>query len=54
MGEAALFVRRMLYIADSESSSVRQVSLTDGAVKALVGATREPQVSLAAASRWPL
>ena len=35
---------QFLYIADSESSSVRSISLTDGAVKALVGATRDPRV----------
>ncbi|XP_069166053.1 NHL repeat-containing protein 2 isoform X2 [Procambarus clarkii] len=32
----------VLFIADSESSSVRKMSLTDGAVKAVVGAARDP------------
>ena len=34
-----------LYIADSESSTVRTVSLKDGAVRALVGGTPDPLVS---------
>ena len=34
-----------LWVADSESSSVRQVLLTDGAVKAAVGGDRDPNVS---------
>ena len=33
-----------LLVADSESSSVRSVSLVDGAVKAVVGAERDPTV----------
>ncbi|XP_041368681.1 NHL repeat-containing protein 2-like isoform X1 [Gigantopelta aegis] len=33
----------MLYIADAESSSVRQISLKDGMVKALVGGERDPR-----------
>nr|XP_053634638.1 NHL repeat-containing protein 2-like [Cherax quadricarinatus] len=32
----------VLYIADSESSSIRRMSLADGAVKAVVGAARDP------------
>ncbi|KAG7163204.1 NHL repeat-containing protein 2-like [Homarus americanus] len=32
----------VLYIADSESSSVRKMNLTDGAVKAVVGGARDP------------
>ena len=35
----------LLFIADSESSSVRQTSLKDGQVKALVGGDRDPTVS---------
>ena len=34
----------ILFIADSESSSVRQLSLKDGSVKALVGGDRDPSV----------
>lgn len=34
-----------LYVADSESSTVRTVSLKDGAVKHLVGGERDPLVS---------
>ena len=37
---------RYLYIADSESSSIRQMSLKDGAVKAVVGGDRDPMVNL--------
>ena len=33
-----------MYVADSESSSVRCVSLKDGSVKALVGGAIDPQV----------
>lgn len=36
---------RALYIADAESSSVRMFSLTNGAVKAVVGGARDPLVS---------
>ncbi|XP_068239401.1 NHL repeat-containing protein 2 [Palaemon carinicauda] len=32
----------MVYIADAESSSIRRFSLTDGAVKGVVGAARDP------------
>ena len=35
-----------MFIADSESSSVRRFSLMDGAVKAVVGAARDPMVIL--------
>lgn len=34
----------MLFVADSESSSIRSVSLVNGAVKAVVGGTRDPRV----------
>ncbi len=34
-----------LYVADSESSSVRTINLIDGAVRALVGASLDPRVS---------
>lgn len=34
-----------LYIADSESSSVRYISLSDGKVCGLVGGERDPTVS---------
>ena len=37
--------RPHLYVADSESSTIRSVSLTDGAVRALVGGERDPTVS---------
>ena len=33
-----------LFVADSESSTVRMVSLKDGAVKPLVGGERDPMV----------
>ena len=33
-----------LFVADSESSTVRTVSFKDGAVKALVGGERDPMV----------
>jgi len=35
---------QLLFIADSESSSIRQLSLKDGSVKALVGGDRDPSV----------
>ena len=35
-----------LFIADSESSTIRSLSLTDGAVKHIVGGERDPLVSL--------
>ena len=34
-----------MFIADTESSSVRTVSLADGAVKGLVGGDKDPTVS---------
>lgn len=34
----------VLFVADSESSSIRQMSLKDGAVKAVVGGDRDPSV----------
>lgn len=34
-----------LYVADSESSTVRSLALKDGAVKLLVGGERDPLVS---------
>lgn len=34
-----------LFVADSESSTVRTLALKDGAVKALVGGERDPMVS---------
>ena len=37
---------RCLYVADSESSSVRAIDLSTGATKAVVGAERDPTVSL--------
>lgn len=36
---------RCLFVADSESSSVRTVDVASGATKALVGADRDPTVS---------
>lgn len=35
----------VLFIADAESSSIRKMNLTDGAVKAVVGGARDPLVS---------
>lgn len=35
-----------LFIADSESSTIRSLSLSDGAVKHVVGGERDPLVSL--------
>lgn len=37
--------RKELYIADSESSSVRRLSLVDGKVTPVVGGDRNPNVS---------
>jgi hypothetical protein len=34
-----------IFVADSESSSIRKISLTDGKVSALVGGDRSPFVS---------
>lgn len=34
-----------LYVADSESSTIRTLALKDGAVKSLVGGERDPMVS---------
>jgi hypothetical protein len=34
------------FVADSESSSIRKISLTDGKVSAVVGGDRSPFVSL--------
>ena len=36
----------IIFIADSESSAVRQVNLKDGTVKAVVGGDRDPSVNL--------
>ena len=36
----------LLFVADSESSSIRQVNLNDGSVKALVGGDKDPMVTL--------
>lgn len=42
----------LLFVADSESSSIRQINLKDGSVKALVGGGKDPMVSnLAAAGK---
>lgn len=35
----------LLFVADSESSSIRQINLKDGSVKALVGGGKDPMVS---------
>lgn len=35
-----------LYVADSESSTIRTLALKDGAVKSLVGGERDPMVSV--------
>ena len=37
-------VTKHLLVADSESSTVRSVSLVDGSVKAVVGGERDPSV----------
>jgi sugar lactone lactonase YvrE len=34
-----------LYVADSESSSIRQICLLEGSVKNVVGASRDPTVT---------
>ena len=34
-----------LFVADSESSTIRAISLKDGSVKGLVGGDRDPRVS---------
>ena len=39
--------QQCLLVADSESSSVRSVNLPEGAVKGVVGATRDPKVGIA-------
>ena len=36
-----------VYVADSESSTVRSISTKDGAVKGLVGGARDPKVHVA-------
>ena len=41
-------------MADSESSTVRTVSLKDGAVKHLVGGERDPMVTRALLRRVPV
>ena len=38
--------KKEVFIADSESSSVRSISLADGAVKGVVGGAANPMVSL--------
>lgn len=35
----------VLFVADSESSSIRQVNLKDGSVKAVVGGDKDPMVN---------
>lgn len=35
----------LLFIADSESSSIRQINLKDGSVKAVVGGDKDPMVT---------
>lgn len=35
-----------LFVADSESSSIRQVNLNDGSVKGVVGGDKDPMVTL--------
>ena len=42
-----------LFLADSESSTVRMISFKDGAVKALVGGERDPMVSILIVSYAP-
>lgn len=36
---------KLCYVADSESSTVRQLNLSTGQVKGLVGGARDPMVS---------
>lgn len=49
---------KCMFVADSESSSIRSIFFKDGAVKALVGGERDPMVriyrSLLPASLWSL
>ena len=45
-----------LFVADSESSTVRALSLKDGSVKGVVGGDRDPKVRLVSISiilPWP-
>ena len=39
--------KRFIYVADSESSSIRSIELTNGAVKACVGGEKDPMVCIA-------
>jgi len=43
----------IIFVADSESSSIRQMSLKDGAVKSLVGGDRDPSVGSDFAAHLP-
>lgn len=45
-GLAVAVKQKKLFVADSESSTVRIVSCVDGSVKALVGGALDPQVIL--------
>ena len=42
--------KHFLYVADSESSSIRSLEILSGAVKACVGAERNPRVTYIANS----
>lgn len=42
---ASVKEQKLVYVADSESSSVRSVDIKTGAVKACVGGERDPTVS---------
>ena len=44
-GLAVMVKQRKLFVADSESSTIRMVSCNDGSVKALVGGALDPQVN---------
>lgn len=41
-----------LFVADSESSTIRSVALKDGAVKHVVGGERDPMVSNTQCYKW--
>lgn len=45
-GITVVMKQRKLFVADSESSTIRVVNCNDGSVKALVGGALDPQVSV--------
>jgi len=44
-GLSVILKQHKIFVADSESSTIRMVSCTDGSVKAVVGGALDPQVS---------